>query len=204
LPQPRRQLGLALQVDAFNETWTRVSQVELKLERDTVQPLNWQRVRFRVRADGSGAGLSGNWSSIWGREARAKRANAVAGRLPSGAFPRRDVVAASAWRACKLGPQNAKSRRASHPQALRRLLAVLLAVLNYQTQKPLHPRRRRSGARPVWKTIIHVLLALSSTLDLLRFKFPPYTARPPQHLLSPFLPPPAIRLAPTAPLLRRR
>jgi hypothetical protein len=34
-----------------------------------------------------------------------------------------------------------------------------------------------SGARPVWKTIIHVLLALSSsTLDLLRFQFPPYTA----------------------------
>jgi hypothetical protein len=49
--------------------------------------------------------------------------------------------------------------------------AVVLAV--QRPEQPLLSRRRRSGARPVWKTIIHVLLALSSTLDLLRFKFPP-------------------------------
>jgi hypothetical protein len=136
-----------------------------------------------VRADGSGAGLqskSGEKGTV--------QASQCGCRAAGGAFA---MWSSSRLAAClesvQTGPQHCQT---ANPQKhalsfTRPRLVCCAACCARQPRAPI--KGAGSGARPVWKTIIHVLLALSSTLDLLRFKFPPYTARPPQLLNLSFL-----------------
>lgn len=81
---------------------------------------------------------------------------------------------------------------------------VYLLAANPSDRTPFFDKQPLSGARPAWKTIIHVLLALSSTLDLLRFKFPPLHRVHRNFFNLSFLAAAlSTRLAPTAPLPAR-
>jgi hypothetical protein len=141
---------------------------------DAVQHSQWTGTCNMFQRMAPAQGCSGSSSSIWGERgtAQASQCNAVA--LPGG-FPER--------RHGQQPPSDAACRNCWNSRTSTNAVLVVERnrVCSQLAAKAAGPFFKGaavpSGARPVWKTIIHVLLALSSsTLDLLRFKFPPYTA----------------------------
>jgi hypothetical protein len=118
---PATRLGAA--GGRFQQDMDSVSQVELRLERDTVQPMNWSTARQGVRADGSGAGLQRELELNLG-EGRHGPSEPM--RLPGGwrCLPLRDVVN-SRLAACLL--ESVQTGTAELPNSKRQKHALSLA-----------------------------------------------------------------------------
>jgi hypothetical protein len=106
-------------------------------------------------------GCSGSTSSIWGEEGTVQ-ASQCGCQAVGGAFPKLRINSRLATLLPKKMAEIKSRKKKPFSFSANVLFAAAAACLPVQNKhSPFFQRRRRSGARPVWKTIIHVLLALS-------------------------------------------
>jgi hypothetical protein len=165
-----------------------------------MRPLKQQTLWLRAQAVGSSAGLQrerkGAQAQSGVREGTVQASQCGCQAVVPSQSPRRQPT--SCLR--KWESPEAHTKDGLSPCKLI-VCCCLLAAQN--KPGPFFQERRRSGARPVWKTIIHVLLALSVYARPASNSLP--TPRPPQ-LLTPLLhcrPPSNPTHATAAPLLVR-